>query len=73
MSLPIAATGPPKVEMKPIFTVFCGCWAMAVPANSASTAAETTGVFLILVIAFPVPGWRTLRCGSFVAIYAAIG
>jgi hypothetical protein len=49
MSLPIAATGPENVEMKPILTVFC-C-ASAGPAINASAAA---GIMVILLMASPL-------------------
>src|ERR1700733_1830836 len=56
MSLPMAAGGPLKVEMKPIFTVLpCGSAGLAA---SASPAAETAPTFqvcrrMLLVMAFP--------------------
>src|SRR5580692_8509160 len=46
MSLPMAATGPLKVEIKPIFTVFC-C-ASAGPVASARAAPAAIHVFVIL-------------------------
>ena len=55
MSLPIAAGGPLKVEMKPILTVL-PCGSAGLPA-SASAAAETAPTFqicrMLLVMAFP--------------------
>ena len=56
MSLPMAAGGPLKVEMKPILTVLpCGSAGLAA---SASAAAETAPTFqiccrMLLVMAFP--------------------
>jgi hypothetical protein len=48
MSLPMAATGPLNVLMKPILTLFS--WATAGPAKSASAAAAKTPILIIACI-----------------------
>ena len=53
MSLPIAATGPLNVEMKPILTVFCWLLRDAGPAISASAAARVQLFFRCRVMTSP--------------------
>src|SRR5205807_3301001 len=66
MSLPIAAGGPVKVEMKPIFTVFC--WPIAGPAASANTVPAAIHTFLI----WPLLWWATADASKHIKVLTVL-